>query len=136
MGTARPEQAAALAPLTLDAGALIGFEDRNRVVGTLVDTARKASVPIIVPVGALAQVWRGGARQARLAALVQARGVILETVTVPLAKAAGELCGRRGTNDVIDATVVLTARKYLAVIATSDPADLCHLDARLTVVQV
>jgi hypothetical protein len=56
-----------------------------------------------------------------------------ETTVVPLdkllAEAAGMLCGRRQTSDVIDASVVLTARREgAAPIVTSDVADLRHLD--------
>jgi len=46
-----------------------------------------------------------------------------------MAEAAGVLCGRRKTADVIDASVVLTARcEGAAVIVTSDVDDLQHLD--------
>ena len=56
-----------------------------------------------------------------------------ETTVVPLdkvlAEAAGILCGRRQTSDVIDASVVLTARREgTAAVVTSDVADLRHLD--------
>jgi len=48
-----------------------------------------------------------------------------------LAEAAGALCGRAGTSDVIDASVVLTARRERARVVTSDVDDLRHLDPDL-----
>ncbi|MPZ65533.1 MAG: hypothetical protein GEU83_08450 [Pseudonocardiaceae bacterium] len=53
------------------------------------------------------------------------------------ARAAGELCAKAGTSDVVDALVVLLAHDGNAVmIVTSDPGDLtllvAVLGARLT----
>jgi hypothetical protein len=45
-----------------------------------------------------------------------------------LAEAAGVLCGRTRTADVIDASVVLVARRERAVVVTSDADDLRRLD--------
>src|SRR5262249_11720445 len=47
-----------------------------------------------------------------------------------LAREAGQLCGIRGTADVIDASVVLAARARGHRIVTSDPEDLERLDPR------
>jgi len=44
------------------------------------------------------------------------------------------LCGTAGTTDVIDATVVLTARRYDATVISSDRADLEFLDPTIRVV--
>jgi len=50
------------------------------------------------------------------------------------AKAAGELCCRTATSDVIDASVVVCARERGdSTVLTSDPADICHLDPILDV---
>ena len=48
-----------------------------------------------------------------------------------LAEAAGTLCGRTNTSDVIDASVVLIARRYRAPVITSDASDLRKLDPTL-----
>jgi hypothetical protein len=45
------------------------------------------------------------------------------------AQATGVLCGEAGTKDVVDASVVLLARKLGAIIVTSDPDDLLKIDA-------
>jgi hypothetical protein len=91
---------------------------------------------MVIPAGVLAQVWRDGSRQVRLAALVGARGVQVIALTEGMAKAAGQLCGLRGTADIIDASVVLTAREAAAIVITSDAADIRRLDPTLTVVPV
>ncbi|MBI3979596.1 MAG: PIN domain-containing protein [Chloroflexi bacterium] len=122
--------------ITFDAGALIAFEARRRAVAVLIQRAKDQGAPIVVPAGALAQVWRDGARQARLAALLSARNVRVEDFTALRARAAGELCGRRGTSDVVDASVVLAARGHGGLVVTSDPDDLLQLDPSLTIVQV
>jgi tagatose-1,6-bisphosphate aldolase len=54
----------------------------------------------------------------------------------PQACSAGVLCGRAGTSDVIDASVILCAREREHQIVTSDPQDLKRLDAQLSVIVV
>jgi hypothetical protein len=122
--------------LTLDAGALIAVEGADRRVGALLRRAFERGARVFVPAGALAQVWRRGPRQARLALLLEDPAVSVETLDEEMAKAAGELCGRRGADDVIDATVALTGRRYSSVVLTSDPEDLRRLDPGLEVVGV
>jgi hypothetical protein len=53
-----------------------------------------------------------------------------------LAEAAGVLCGRAGTSDVIDASVVLVARRERASVITSDADDLRHLDPQLSLERI
>jgi len=123
-------------PLVLDVGALIAFDRRDRRVAVLVQRALELNSPILVPAGALAQAWRDGSRQANLARLLHDRGVSVEYLTEAWAKAAGELCGRRDTADVIDAFVVLVTRRHGGVVASSDPDDLHHLDPHLDVAEI
>ena len=127
---------AAARPLVLDAGALIAFDRRDRRIAVLVQRALEIGSPILVPSGALAQAWRDGSRQANLARLLHDRGVSIESLSEAMAKAAGELCGRRETADVIDAFVVLVARRRGGVVASSDPDDLHHLDPNLVVAEI
>lgn len=122
MGTARP------GALVLDAGALIGFDRGDARMRALVRMARHSSTPLVVPAGALGQAWRDGTRQARLAALVGSRDCTVDVVDELTAKAAGVLCGRAHASDIVDATVVLSARVHRATIVTSDPDDLRRLD--------
>ena len=91
---------------------------------------------MVIPAGVLAQVWRDGPRQVRLAALVNAEGVRIAALSEAVAKAAGQLCGLRGTSDVIDASVVLAAHGGAAIVVTSDSDDIRRLDSALMIVAV
>lgn len=86
-----------------------------------------------MPAGVVGQVWRGG-RQARLARLLNARDVQVESLTDTGARAVGLLCGSVGTTDVVDASVVLAARRHQATVLSSDRADLEALDPHVAVV--
>src|ERR1041385_5274918 len=98
------------AGLTLDAGALLAFEARDRRVNALLQRAKDLDRTIVVPAGVLGQVWRGGGpRQARLAGMLSGRNVVVEELTRARAQQAGDLCGRSGTSDVVDASVVVAA---------------------------
>jgi len=90
----------------LDAGALIAVERADRATAAVIEVARQEHRGVFVPAGVVGQVWRGGARQARVARLPRARAVFVEPLTDVAARAAGILCGAAGTADVIDASVV------------------------------
>lgn len=117
--------------VVLDAGALIAFERGDARMRALVREALKTGVRLVIPAGVLGQVWRGAARQAPLRALVKGPTTIVPALDQVLAEAAGVLCGRAGTSDVIDASVVLIARRERAIVVTSDEGDLRRLDPRL-----
>lgn len=114
--------------LILDAGALIAVERRDRAVGAVIDAVHADGQPVVVPAGVVGQVWRGGPRQALLARLLAVEGVVVEPLTDVEARAAGVLCGQADTADVIDASVVLTARRHRASVLSSDRQDLEALD--------
>ena len=122
--------------LTLDAGALIAFERGDRHVGLLLDGARDDELEISVPAGALAQAWRDGRRQARLARLLRQPEVSIEPLDDLAAREAGQLCGVTRTSDVIDASVVLCARRREHAVVTSDAGDLRKLDPSLDVIEI
>lgn len=122
--------------LTLDAGALIAFERNDRRVIALIALAHHHGQTIAVPAGVVGQVWRDGRRQARLARLLASKEVKVEPLDDRRAREAGQLCGARGTADVIDASVVLGARARGDRIATSDPEDLRRLDPRADLIVV
>lgn len=131
-----------LAGLTLDAGALIGLERRAERVTSLLREAHRLELSVVIPAGALAQVWRDGRKQARLAHFVKvgiigdARAPTIEPLHELMARQAGALCGLTGTSDVIDASVVLVARMHGHAVVTSDPADLAKLDSELQLIVV
>lgn len=122
--------------LTLDAGALIAIEQDQRAVLIAVYNALRKGAAVLVPAGVLAQVWRGSNRQARLSQMLGQRGVSIIPLDALQARVVGALCARRGHNDVIDGSVVATARQFKSLVLTSDPDDLHKLDPHLSVEKV
>lgn len=110
------------------------MERGDRSTAAVIEVARLDHRAVIVPAGVVGQVWRGGGRQVRLARLLNARDVVVDPLTDVAARAAGVLCGATGTSDVIDASVVLAARRHGATVISSDRADLEGLDPAIAVV--
>lgn len=106
----------------LDAGALIAHErgnlDLRRRLAAAVRYERDVRVPAVV----IAQVWRDGARQVLLGRLLASATVV--EVDDDLARRAGELLARTGTQDAVDAIVACVAARADAVVLTSDASDL------------
>lgn len=111
--------------IVFDAGALVALDRNDRAVWADLNNAARADIPVLVPLAALAQAWRGGPRQALLARALR----YVDRVSFDEeAAAAGELCGRAGTADVVDASVALvTARPGVTHLYSSDHEDLEHL---------
>jgi hypothetical protein len=130
MGKERPQT------IVLDAGALIAFERGDDRMRALVRLALRTGSSLLVPAGVVAQVFRDGARQARLRALLNGATTVVPVLDQVLAEAAGRLCGRTGTSDVIDASVILTARRAHAPVVTSDVDDLRRLDPNVRLERV
>ncbi|MGP8205260.1 MAG: type II toxin-antitoxin system VapC family toxin [Acidimicrobiales bacterium] len=84
----------------------------------------------------LAEVIRGQRRDARVHSLLSA--VEKVPVTPELGRAAGELLGRTGRDDTVDAVVAVTAQSVgrLVRLLTGDPADLRALTADMPGVTV
>ena len=113
----------------LDSGALIAFERGDERIRALFLEARATGARLVIPAGVLGQVWRAPATQVALGSLTKAATTTVVPLDKVMAEAAGILCDRRKTADVIDASVVLAARREgAAVIVTSDINDLQHLD--------
>lgn len=110
----------------LDAGALIALDRGERDAWALVAEGVRQGMRPAVPAPVIAQAWRGGARQARLArALTGADQVVVDGA---LARRAGVLLGKSKTDDIIDALVALVAADRPGwEIVTSDPDDIDHL---------
>jgi len=107
----------------LDAGFLISVDRSERNAHTLLTAAVSSGTSLHTTEPVVAQVWRNGARQARLAAF-------LKTVTIhPLAdgRAVGKLLAHAGTTDVVDAHLVVMAVRLGSDILTADPGDLTAL---------
>lgn len=122
--------------LTLDAGALIAFDRNERSLVALLARAVEHGYSFAVPAGALAQSWRNGRRQARLARFLGSSEVLVEGLDDQRAREAGQLCGVTKTRDVIDASVVLCARRRGYRLVTSDPDDMRALDPTVQVIAI
>lgn len=107
--------------LVLDTGALLAADRGDRRLAALLKRELEAGRAPISHGGVVAQAWRGGARQARLARLLDAIDVV--PLDLELGRRAGELLARTREVDAIDAAVVLLAHDDDAVL-TSDPRDL------------
>jgi predicted nucleic acid-binding protein len=116
---------------TLDTGALIALEAGSRRMAVLVDEALASRAMLAIPAGVLAQSWRGGARQARIARLLRSSVVAVIPLDRRCALRAGARCAATGVTDVIDASVALCARDHGHPVITSDPDDLRVLDPSL-----
>ena len=124
------------AGLTLDTGALLALERGNPRLRALLRRAVEHEFAIAVPAGAVAQAWRGGPRQARLAKLLADPEVDVPPLDELAARAVGLLCGRTGHRDVVDVHIALHARENGHAVVTSDPGDMRAIDPGLTVVKL
>ena len=109
--------------LVLDAGALREAEaDPRGQVWALCREANTAGLQPVIPSIVLAQIWRGGARQAGVARIVKACEVV--GVDPSMALRLGTLLGAAGTRDGVEGVVVLLAMERNATVVTSDPGDI------------
>ena len=119
--------------VTLDAGGLIAIDRNDRRVIALLARAAETWARVTVPASALAQAIRRPERQARLARLVRQP----TTDVVPLGRVdatnVGRLLAASATADVVDAHVVVCARRAGQRVVTSDPDDLRLLDPTIEV---
>jgi hypothetical protein len=120
--------------LVLDAGALIAVERGDRATAALIEVGRRDGRRIIVPAGVIAQTWRDAPQQVRVARLLNANEVSVEPLADAAARATGILCGATDSDDVVDASVVIVARRFKATVISSDRADLVRFDPALPVV--
>lgn len=116
--------------IVLDTGGLIGIERDDRRVAGLVELGRRAGATLVTVAPAVAQAWRGGARQARLARWLSM--IDVRVTGLPEAKAAGELLAASSTRDAVDALVALVAVPGDQLL-TSDPEDLKALIGTRTI---
>jgi len=122
--------------ITMDAGALIALNRGQRRSIVLLARATEVGARITVPASALAQAISAPERQARLARLIRqpitdvvARGRVDAT-------SVGRLLAASGTTDIVDAHVVICARRSGQQVVTSDADDLLRLDPQLRIVAV
>ncbi len=116
-------------------GLSAGAQGDARVRAELI-VAEQLGARVHVSSVTLAEVIRGQRRDARVHSLLSA--VEKVPVTPELGRAAGELLGRTGRDDTVDAVVAVTAQSVgrLVRLLTGDPADLRALTADMPGVTV
>ena len=122
--------------VTLDAGGLIALDRNDRRVVVLLARARETGARVTVPATALAQAVRRPERQVRLARLVRQPATDVTDLDRVDAANAGRLLAASGTSDIVDAHVVICARRAGQRVVTSDPGDLRLLDPAIPLVAI
>jgi hypothetical protein len=122
--------------LAFDAGGLIAVEREVRLANTLLNAAIEGRDSLVIPATALAQVMRRPASQVRLQKLLQYE----RTRVVPLdradAVAVGVWLAKARSRDIVDAHVVLCARRLKMAVLTSDAGDLSALAPEIPLIEV
>lgn len=93
--------------LVLDAGALVALDRNERAMWIRLKALQEEGELPVTHGGVVGQVWRGGSRQARLAAALA--GTDVRGLDDRLGRAAGELLSETRTSDVIDGALALMA---------------------------
>jgi predicted nucleic acid-binding protein len=94
------------------------------------------SASVTVPATALAQAIRRPARRARLARLIRQPTTLLAPLDRADATAVGIALAASRTSDIVDAHVVVCARRNRQPIVTTDPADLRRLDPHVQLIEI
>ncbi len=122
--------------IAFDAGGLIALDRNDRRVLALVARAAERGLRITIPATALAQAIRNPARQVRLSRLIRQAGTDLIALDGPDATAVGLLLAQTAAADIVDAHVVVCARRAGQAVITSDAADLRRLAPELQLLAV
>lgn len=120
--------------ITFDTGALIALDRNDRRILALLGRAVETRATITIPAGALAQAVRRPERQVRLARLVRQPTTDVVSLDRVDATNIGRLLAASATADVVDAHVVICARRSNQAVVTSDLEDLRVLDPTLTLI--
>ncbi len=113
--------------MILDAGFLISLDREERSARAFLTAAHRTGTALHTTQPVVAQVWRNGSRQARLASFLQ-------TITIHAlddGRSVGQLLAQTRTVDVVDAHLILTAVRLGDAVLTGDPDDLGTLAASL-----
>lgn len=113
--------------MILDAGFLISVDRGERAAQEFLTAALAHETPLTTTHPVVAQVWRDGARQARLVRFLQS----VVVVAFDDGPEVGNLLTRSGTTDVVDAHLVVVAVRRSEPILTGDVHDLESLIAAL-----
>ncbi|MGC4744711.1 hypothetical protein ACLQ28_03455 [Micromonospora sp. DT201] len=106
---------------------LLAIEGNDRRMWAIHHLALEEGRRLLIPSVVVSQAWRDPRRQVQLGRFLHSCEIV--PVSLELAKSAGVLCGKSGTRDIVDATVVTVALACGAIVFTSAPEDIAHLSA-------
>jgi predicted nucleic acid-binding protein len=112
--------------VVFDAGALIALDRGLATVRGFVLLADRAKAALSTSSAVVAQVWRGGSRQARLARFLSSNLVTEIPLDAEASRRIGVLAAAVGSRDVVDGHVAIIALEMDAVVLTSDPDDIAR----------
>lgn len=110
----------------IDAGALIALEKGEAAVRGYVLLAERGHAALTTSSAVVAKVWRGGARQARLARLLRSELVDEVPLDAEMSRRIGILAAAVGASDVVDGHVAILALERDAIVLTSDVEDIAR----------
>ena len=110
--------------MILDAGFLISVDRGDEAARSFLEAAKRAGRALHTTHPVVAQGWRNGARQARLARLLSSA---VTTHALDNGVAVGLILEASGTNDVVAAHLVITALRLGHDVLTGDVSDIGHL---------
>ncbi len=113
--------------MILDAGFLVSLDRGERAAQEFLTAALRQRTPMGATHPVVAQVWRNGARQARLTKFLS--GIAVHPFDD--GREVGAILARSGTADVVDAHLVSLAIRFSEPILTGDVDDLHALVASL-----
>lgn len=122
--------------LTLDAGALMALERGDRSTRAIIARADEHGDRITIPATALAQVIRTPIRQVRLMRLCRQPNTDVVPLNRADASAVGMLLAESGTADIVDAHVVVCARRARQAVLTSDVDDIHRIAPDVAAIRV
>jgi len=115
---------------TYDTSALLAAERNDRRMWAIHAELLADRVVPTVPAPVLAQAWRGGSRQARLAQLLVM--CVVEPMTEQQARSIGVLAGVARHSEIIDVAVAEGAIRRADVVVTSDAGEVGAIGAAVT----
>ena len=115
--------------MILDAGPLVALDRGESAARSFLAAAVRTDEALHTTAPVLAQVWRDGARQARLARI--AMSITVHPFAADDYTDVGRLLRRSGTADVVDAHVAVLAARVGHSILTSDVGDFIALAGHL-----
>ncbi len=125
-----------MAGIIFDAGGLIALDQDDRRVLVLLARAIETNSQITVPASVLSQAIRRPERQTRLSRLIRQPTTDVVSLDRVDAVHVGRLLATSGTTDVVDAHVVVCARRTSQRVVTSDPDGLTRLDPTVLLIVV